>query len=267
MKWQERAIRSVYLVTGKIDLIHATSRQRKEAAKKYKELVKEITPVPEKSHLETSNAIGAMLQGLVDSGGTDVTLGMKGFLGSMIVASWTAVESLLEDLWVTALDGVPSFTDGYLHQPGSQATKSFSPREVLALARIFGDDLPNKMGTALRDFKKVEFVALDKIEEIYKRTFDNAAGHIFKEPDIWLLDLVRNSLVHNSGRIDKRFVTGRDGIEGLKDDVFEKLQVGQEMPLNAAIAERFVSKAIAFGTRLIKFVNGKVTAIAPKNKP
>jgi hypothetical protein len=180
---------------------------------------------------------------------------LKTLMQSQLVAAWTAFETLAGDLWVAAvnlqpmylasLTGTRSRIEKQLHGKPKEKSKSTDATKPAAqgndapemdantLCDTISDqivtlglmskvtqgkfNLGDKMGTLLREAKRVEFVTLTSIREAYSRAFSERAGRRVRQERVKNIDnalarkeldalsAVRNLIVHKAGIADDQY--------------------------------------------------------------
>lgn len=150
--------------------------------------------------------------------------GLDAMLSSYIIGAWTIVETILGDLWESALNVSPSRLAALSGRPSrirrnakadsNQSKAEFETKTIgLASLQRHGFDVRAKMGTILR--QKFEFSRLSGIREAYSCAFDKDT----KELDRLLLDeafdalsAVRNLLVHKAGMVDAAYLKSTNNL-------------------------------------------------------
>jgi hypothetical protein len=166
-----------------------------------------------KYHLDAAKS----LSGLVET-----PLGAYGFVhmfSGYITGTWTAIETLLGDLWESALNSHPKILaslDGKakgaadkIDGRGGARIDPESKKLDLNLVARHGFDLRVSMGTIFRLERRFEFTRLSSAREAYLRAFSERASRVetaIKSDSIEALSAVRNVLLHKAGVADDEYV-------------------------------------------------------------
>lgn len=155
------------------------------------------------------------------SGLVEVPLGAYGFVhmfSGYITGTWTAIETMLGDLWEAALNAHPNVLASLDGKPKGavarmEARSSRSEHESkkldLNLAAKYGFDLRHSMGTIFRLERRFEFTRLSSAREAYLRAFSKKASRVetaIKSDSLEALSVVRNVLLHRAGEADDEYV-------------------------------------------------------------
>jgi hypothetical protein len=180
----------------------------------------------------------------------------KGLLSAMegqLLQIFTAIESVSSDLWVDAVNASPKqLVMAWANSPQTKGDKSISLTEI----HLADYDLQKRMGTILRTLKKVSFQSLNETKEAYAKTFGDNGKKLFQDKQLLVLELVRNLLAHQGGRIDGIF---KKNIEGL-DHPFGTLIEDDKIQLNGTIVRDLCAVVVAEGKKAIRMVNGWLAA-------
>lgn len=191
--------------------------------------------------------------------GTDVVF------AAAIILAYTLVESLTDDLWVTAVNVRPhTLAANVLKIKASKADEEQKPIIELTELLDFDFDLRQRMGALLKRTKRVSLDSIRAVERAYDDAFWNpdspdkrkpcvALGAIFEEyrKELIALERIRNILVHQGGKIDEEFVKSMRGFEG-----FGQFTEGAKLLLSGAGVARYVNCALNFSKALLSFVDG-----------
>jgi hypothetical protein len=173
------------------------------------------------------HALEYHLQGAKSLAGLiEVPLGAYGFVNMFsgyITGTWTAIETMLGDLWEAALNTHPkklATLNGrprrdankpkQTNQTGGESDKKGEDKKFdLNLVEKHDFDLRSCMGTIFRFERRFEFTRLSSTREAYLRAFsekssrvDSAIGH----RSIDAISAVRNLLLHKAGVADDEYV-------------------------------------------------------------
>lgn len=184
----------------------------------------------------------------------EIATGIHAIMLSQITLAWTAFEVLSADLWIASLNERPKpLATNFARS--TQPTAQDKSITITALAE-YGDhnfDLSKSMGTLFVQQKKVDFTSLETTKRAYEKAFSKDLPAM-DEPNLKLLELVRNLILHRGGVVDLQF---------MKDLTTKQLQshpdclaakTGEPFQINPAIATRLVAAAVDAGTSVLKFV-------------
>lgn len=173
-------------------------------------------------------------------------------LTSQLLGIWTAFEALSSDIWTEAVNSRPRLVLQWTRADTRNQEKSI-PLSTIQRADF---DLRECMGTIFRDTGKVSFMSLATTKEAYKKVFGELPAGLLDNPQLRILELVRNLLAHKAGRVDDTF---REAIKDLPH-AFGDLAGKKELDLNGEIARDLSTTAINQGVQLIEFVHGWLQA-------
>jgi hypothetical protein len=201
----------------------------------------------------------------------DVKIGMESIFSSQIVCAWTAVETLLGDLWEAALNSHPhglSDLKGVPKRVQRRALKikneknSMAEREkvwsipLTEVNRVTRGtyDLSNGMGSVLRE--SFSFVRLEAIREAYSCAFhENFDGvdSALSDNSIDAINIARNVIVHRAGKADQEYAS-----RSKKFPELPQLNVSEQFPLTAEVSNKLITPAISTCAKLIQAVDNWV---------
>jgi len=150
----------------------------------------------------------AMVSDLYDAiwWGSDSGLSNTGMLMFMqITWSWTVIETMLGDLWETAVNVHPR---GLVSKFGSIKVASIELHKF---------DVKDKMGTLLRMNKAASFTSLDETIDAYECAFQEQSKGIMdalSDQSIRALSILRNLIAHKGGKCDKMYAEDRKKVSG-----------------------------------------------------
>jgi hypothetical protein len=161
--------------------------------------------------------------------------------------SWTALECLATDLWVTSLNEEPTT----LAQTAISAVETQEPAELtskhipVGLAARYGFDLRHCLGTVLKS--KFDFTGVSGIQKAYKVFVpnDEFIQKVLAQPELGELEATRHVIVHRAGRVDEEY-RRRTG---------SHLPIGQVLTFTLEQSENFSYVSAHAGTGLLAFVN------------
>lgn len=161
--------------------------------------------------------------------------------------SWTALECLATDLWVTSLNEEPTV----LAQTAISSLEGQEPAELtsrhipVGLAARYGFDLRHCLGTVLKP--KFDFTGVSGIQKAYKVFLpnDEFIQKVLANPELAELEATRHVIVHRAGRVDEEY-RKRTG---------SRLPIGQVLTFTLEQSERFSYVSAHVGTGLLAFVN------------
>ena len=182
--------------------------------------------------------------------------GMEATLFSVVIETWTAFESLCNDLWVVALDnGIADWRKRVKlkeHKLKSEDDDSQTPIEDADLSQMA--DPQDKYGTAFRD-KGIWFQKLSVIRYWYKTTFGRPAAKLFEEHAyIGAVSAVRNVIIHKAGKADRKYVNAVDKFPALNTAA-----IGKPIHLDGEIVRELQNSALRLAGDLVLYVDGQIT--------
>ena len=164
-----------------------------------------------------------------------------------VSGSWTALECLATDLWVTALNEEPltlaqtaiSSLEG--QEPGELTSKQIP----VGLAARHGFDLRHCLGTVLRP--KFDFTGVSGIQKAYKvfAPNDGFIEEVLAQPELSDLEATRHVIVHRAGKVDEEYRRRTDS----------NLPVGEILTFSYEQSSKFSYVAAHAGTGLLAFVD------------
>ncbi len=184
-------------------------------------------------------------------GRSDNAPAVRSLLAFTSVATWTAVESLAKDLWISCvnlrLD--PLAKNALRVQGGGTGEGDSKSIKAVWLAK-YGFDLRDRMGTLLvEDENKFQFDSPKLIRKSYVAAFGQSpeTEGLWQEIgyDLGLLNLTRNLVAHRAGIVDQKFV----------DQTRLAIPVGEYVPLNAENVANFLTVATQAACELLAFVD------------
>jgi hypothetical protein len=193
------------------------------------------------------------------------SLAVTSMLSSMVVGSWTAFEALCDDLWVAAVNAYPNPLAIRAGAPkdGKGPPKSLTIPQMAQYASDF--NLNKVMGSVLKAERKVEFISLSTTSSAYRGAFE-APLNLLDDPQLRLLELVRNLIVHDGGMVKPKFQHDLAEAKLGEHPDCQKAEIGKQFPLDGAMVAKFSKCAIDCGTNLIKFVDQYLQSLDEKNK-
>jgi hypothetical protein len=197
------------------------------------------------------------------SGFSETPLGAYGFihlLSGCITGTWTAIETMLADLWEAALNAHPKTLATLNGRPRKDAEKNQSNKGLgdqdkkfdLNLVAKHDFDLRSHMGTIFRFERRFEFTRLSGAREAYMRAFSEKSSRVdtaIASKSIDALSAVRNALLHRAGEADDEYVRQQKILPIPKADKGEKIK------LNGQNTSDLIKPAIASSRSLMIAVN------------
>ncbi|HEX5424631.1 MAG TPA: hypothetical protein VFW94_13875 [Candidatus Acidoferrales bacterium] len=167
--------------------------------------------------------------------------------------AWTAFEVLASDLWVAAVNLQPNPLAVRFSQ--SLQDKAQGKSVTVSSLAAYGDhdfNLSNLMGEVLRD--KADFASLQTTRAAYERTFGTDVP-AFTSPNLRLLELVRNLILHKAGIVDSVFLKAlRDKAIKVSHPDLSTLEGGQQLPITRSLAAALIDSAVDSGIAIMEFV-------------
>lgn len=207
----------------------------------------------------------------------EIRLGVEAIFSLQIVSLWTAIETLLGDLWEEAINARPSGLGDLKGKPGTRISRlamsdSANPkvgksttddehsddnkgRSILLseLRRVSRGsyNVSNLVGTLLR--AEFNFSRLSSIREAYSLAFfehSNGVDKALSDKAFDALNVARNVLVHKAGRADQEYIGRTKSISTLP-----QLALGEQLVLNGTTTTNLNVPAIEAANRLIRAVD------------
>lgn len=206
------------------------------------------------------------LQGLVKT-----PMGAMGFLPILVACTtgtWTAIETMLGDLWEAALNAHPKLLaalKGRASRIGGKVPKSEQINEGEQIDQIehkvipihllerFQFDPRSHMGTIIRLHRRFEFTKLSSIREAYSCAFSEKAGRIdaaLGSKSLDSLSAVRNVVVHKASKADEEYIRKSKLLTDLP-----KATLGMPIHLDGEIVSKLVRDAVKSSENLIHAVD------------
>lgn len=194
-----------------------------------------------------------------------VPLGAFGFLDTLstpITGTWTAIETLLGDLWEASLNYHPrtlallkgkaeriaKLSKGLAqNQRSNRETQRESKNVPLDLIGMNDFDLRNCMGTVFRRQGRFEFTRLTNIREAYSQAFSENSGPIdsaLRSPSLDCLNVLRNIIVHKALIADAEYLSHSKFLN------IPKAEIGTPVHLDGKIVSDLIRQAISSTKRL-----------------
>ncbi|HWE95887.1 MAG TPA: hypothetical protein VG269_18130 [Tepidisphaeraceae bacterium] len=164
---------------------------------------------------------------------------LRGYFDSIVILSWTAFESVAEDLWEAAVNARPS--------------KLAKGKIAVSDITFYGFEVRDKLGTISKKLDGRSFATIWDIQEAYEKTFSDQGSTIngiLKEEGLVYSAAVRNLLIHKGGRIDKEYQRQVSGVS----DAY-KGTLGEQFPLTGVIAAERSNAALSSAACLLKAVH------------
>lgn len=189
-----------------------------------------------------------LMLSLISTGAPGFRSGVEILFSSMLTETWAAVEALLTDLLVAAVNLVPDpLARNYL------GTEKSIPVDVLSRYKF---DLSRNMGSALQVANRFEFSSLSGIEKSYGRAFaDQDTTEIFDafKPEVGHLEAIRNLYAHRSGKVDETF---RRRVA--KSTILPELAIGEQLRLNGSMVSHYTGVSVELCMEVFAFVDRAV---------
>lgn len=147
---------------------------------------------------------------------------LQALMAYLLTGAWTAFEAFAGDLWEVVLNIHPrglSDLNGEKNRFRKGAAKGVTSEDKinrtesqsvsLTLVQKYQYDLSAKMGSILKEDRRVNFVKLEGIREAYARAFfkdSDTIDRALNNPALDALSLVRNVLIHRAGVVDSEYV-------------------------------------------------------------
>jgi hypothetical protein len=213
------------------------------------------------------HALDYHLQGAKSLGGLIAKpLGAYGFVNMFsgyITGTWTAIETMIGDLWeaalnthpeiLAALNGKPRKNANY---PTVRASGEQEKKFDLNLVAKHRFDLRLCMGTIFRSERRFEFTRLSSAREAYMKAFSEKSSKVdaaILSNSIEALSVVRNILLHKAGVADDEYVKQQRYLS------IPKAPKGQPIQLDGQNTSDLIKPAIASSKSLMIAVDDWIT--------
>jgi hypothetical protein len=192
---------------------------------------------------------GARYMSLVSaSEGKWVADGIEAALAAMVTSGYAGLETLAADLWVEAANQNADVASNWIKENADRHV----PLNVLA---GYNYSVADKMGTVLRNTRKVTFESWGDIRKAYKHAFKGDVDEAF-EPwrPLYLAEKTRHLFAHRGGMIDRKFA------DEMKEHFpSEQLEVGRRLRLTGPIVRDHLNACVTTGSKLMMTVNSWMT--------
>jgi hypothetical protein len=194
------------------------------------------------------------------AGLTETPYGAYGFIpmfSGYITGTWTAIETMLGDLWEVALNAHPKKLAALNGKPrplASGATKQpkmsgdQDKKFDLNLAAKYDFDLRTCMGTIFRFERRFEFTRLSGAREAYMRAFSEKSSKVdaaINSKSLDNLSAVRNVFLHKGGEADDEYVRLQTHL------AIPKSSKGEKIKLNGQNTSDLIKPAITSSRSLM----------------
>ncbi|ESY75449.1 hypothetical protein NKJ90_16125 [Mesorhizobium sp. M0051] len=201
---------------------------------------------------------------------TETPIGAYGFLDILVAhttGTWTAIETMLGDLWEAALNAHPdvlSSLKGNATRTNSSSKGAFDQSNAklelksipLSLVEKHRFDLRSSMGSIFRQQRRFEFTRLSSIREAYASAFSEKFGRIDKALGNKALDelsAVRNVMVHRAGFADPEYMGKLRRLD------IPKSELGKPVLLDGENVSKLIRNAIGTSKDLMIAVEDWIT--------
>jgi hypothetical protein len=175
--------------------------------------------------------------------------GAEAWMAAQITGTWTAFESMAEDLWVAALNEHPQTLAQLAGQKNAKRDDDSKKIDLNDL-QICGYEVRHKMGDILRS--KYHFDSAAGIRKAYGDAFSEppeTVHNILKDRSLKAISIVRNNLVHSGGVIDRDYYEFRSHLP-----VAAQGEINSEIALDGDLVVALTEPVIVAGQNLIKAV-------------
>lgn len=185
---------------------------------------------------------------------------LEALLFAVIVESWMSFETLVSDLFYTALDKGPSewrINVGKKHKEFTGGS-DFEPTKV---APAIAADPQEGYGSFLRDHDMISFQKFRAIKFWYRIAFGNACEKLFYKTEggyIRALSAARNVILHKAGIADATYKK-----EIVKFPELNSVEEKKTIELDGKIVRKLRNAGIALAIELLKYVDDAITPPKP----
>lgn len=203
----------------------------------------------------------------VDRGHEHARIGVESLLISMLLQGWTAFESFITDVWVTALNNHPErFAKKVAGSkaPDGPHKEKFQEKSVpLTSLERFGFDLTKSMGFLLKD--KFDFDRLKNVEVAYASAFGDDAKELFDTDvtdcaNVAALEMIRNLFAHRGGKLDQQFRIGMKRCKASQYHYLKDFEDGKRLLIDTPMVQDLLLSVCVVAERLLIFVKRKTNA-------
>jgi hypothetical protein len=251
--WRDVA---VFKATGKVSL-----RKQKFNKKEKMAIEKELRKIA-KAHknrfvnrFNVNLGIGAKQVEMMAAKEFGSSQSLEALLFSVVVESWMAFETLVADLFHTALDYGQA---DWRISVGSKF-KEFrggSNWEPQKIAPSIIHDPQKEYGSYLRDMGAISFQKFREIKFWYKTAFGEDVEKLFRVEGGYIraLSAVRNVILHQGGKADATYIK-----EVKKFPELSRAEENKLIQLDGEIVRKLRNAAIALGIELISWIDRMIT--------
>lgn len=245
----------------------AESKYMKEFINAVQMLDKLKQPLPV-DLLEKMRANGELILDSWANRHSSLTLGIRAVLLAQLSLAWTAFEILSSDLWVAAVNERPNPLAVNFAKTPPQGKRKSQPKSIAItnLSRYANRDfnLSKVMGNLFVSEKKADFTSLRTTRFAYDKAFGTST-RVLANPDLRLLELVRNLVLHRAGIVDDTFLKGI-GKRFRNDPDCAQAENGKPFPIDAKVVNRMATAAATVGAGLLEFVANQLWPVNPHLK-
>jgi hypothetical protein len=227
----------------------AIRREMQKLSKsEYRRVMSGKTPIHDKVKVGADHINGMLSHEL----GTNQAI--EAILFSVVLAVWTAFETLAADLWYVALDyGPGEWRTRVLSKSSNFKKRDNLDNEGVDLSKAA--DPQKQYGSALRDTDRISFQKLRYIKFWYKTVLGQGVDKIFKEaPLIQALFAVRNVINHKAGIADNTYLKAVASFPELNT-----IKLGQLIQLDGEVAREMENAALLIGGNLVLLIDEILT--------
>lgn len=245
-----------------LDLIKQKERQR--ISSETMQLVREGKATPPSAIAEVN--LGHMLNAAATLGQSsaviDLRMGIEAIISGLVIASWTAFETLAGDSWKSALNFHPkrlAALSGKWHVEEridsdeiDESNEELSDKKIeLRDLQTSDYDLSKRMGTVLR--RRYKWGVLESIRRAYSDAFARDFRDLksaIEHPSIDALSAARNVLVHKAGIVDTEFQKRHKGWPE-----FSTAVVDEPLELTGPIVRDLLTASLGNATKLLEAID------------
>jgi len=181
---------------------------------------------------------------------------VEAVLAAIITASYGALETLAEDIWIAALNRHPLLAKNFM-----EANKD----KKLDMLATFGDglDLTHRMGSMLVKTRKVQFQTFYDFKNAYEQSVPKEiADPLFSDcSGVLLAEKVRHLIAHRGGIVDAKFKQEMGDFSG---SGYDEIKVGEQLRFDGPIVALHLESCLDMGRAIILAVD-EWSCTAPTN--
>ncbi len=176
-------------------------------------------------------------------------------LTTMLHNAWSALEILMEDIWVAGIDH-----GGWRFSEAAAGDKQFS----MGALRPHMKEGQIEIGSLLRTTKRVTFMSFIEQRKNYSDAFGREVESVFdlhkqSPSDVLMLEALRNQILHNGNEIDKDCANNFAMAEGSSLPEVQRLKEKDNFQIDGEIVNKLILSACQFAQNLFRVIDKTLT--------